>query len=135
MAPGSADDEEGHARRATVGGPARRATNTHSSPGRSGASRTSSTAKPARVSADVKEVLQRDLELELGGIADLREGIATCEREGDAVSRELMVQILTDEEHHEDHLTTQLDLIEKIGIENYLVAQLSEQAAAGATEA
>ncbi len=91
--------------------------------------------QPAQVSADIKEVLKRDLELELGGIADLREGIAACEREGDAVSRELMVQILTDEEHHEDHLTTQLDLIEKIGIENYLVAQLSDQAAAGATEA
>lgn len=78
----------------------------------------------AQVSDDVKEVLRRDLELEAGGIADLREGIAACERVGDAVSRELMVKILTDEEQHEDHLTTQLDLIDKVGIENYLAAQL-----------
>lgn len=80
--------------------------------------------QPAQVSGDVKEVLRRDLELEVGGIADLREGIAASERDGDAVSRELMVKILTDEEQHEDHLTTQLDLIDKVGIENYLAAQL-----------
>jgi len=78
----------------------------------------------AQVSADVKEMLERDLELEVAGIADLREGISAADRSGDAVSRELMVKILTDEEHHEDHLETQLALIEKIGIENYLAAQL-----------
>src|ERR687897_595469 len=79
---------------------------------------------PAQASADVREVLQRDLELEVSGIADLREGIATAERTGDSVSRELMVKILTDEEHHEDHLMTQLELIEKIGLENYIAAHL-----------
>ena len=78
----------------------------------------------AQVSGDVREVLKRDLQLEVNGIADLREGIATAERTGDAVSRELMVGILTDEEHHEDHLITQLELIEKIGLENYIAAQL-----------
>ena len=78
----------------------------------------------AQLSSDVKAVLRRDLELEVAGIADLREGIATCERVGDSVSRELMVKILTDEEQHDDHLTTQLDLIDKVGIENYLAAQL-----------
>jgi bacterioferritin len=78
----------------------------------------------AQVSADVMEVLKRDLELEARGIADLRDGIAAADRTGDAVSRELMVKILADEEHHEDHLTTQLDLIEKIGIEYYISAQL-----------
>ena len=62
----------------------------------------------AQASGDVGEVLKRDLQLEINGIADLREGIATAERTGDAVSRELMVGILTDEEHHEDHLITQL---------------------------
>jgi bacterioferritin len=80
--------------------------------------------KPAQMSMDVREVLQRNLELEVAGIADLREGIATAQRTGDAVSRELMVKILADEEHHEDHLQTQLQLIEKIGIENYITAQL-----------
>jgi bacterioferritin len=80
--------------------------------------------EPAQASADVRETLQRDLALEVGGIADLREGIATAERTGDSVSRELMVKILTDEEQHEDHLGTQLELIDKIGIENYIAAHL-----------
>ncbi len=78
----------------------------------------------AQVSADVNEVLNRDLQLEVNGIADLREGITVAQRIGDSVSRELMVKILADEEHHEDHLLTQLDLIEKIGIENYIAAHL-----------
>ncbi|MDF2780269.1 MAG: bfr, partial [Geminicoccaceae bacterium] len=76
--------------------------------------------QPSQVSADLREVLQRNLALEVAGIADLREGIAAAERSRDAVSRELMVRILADEEHHEDHLTTQLELIERIGIENYI---------------
>ena len=80
--------------------------------------------QPAQMSLDLREVLKRNLELEVAGIADLREGIATAQRTGDAVSRELMVKILTDEEHHEDHLQTQLALIDKIGIENYITAQL-----------
>ena len=79
---------------------------------------------PAQPSGDVVEVLKRDLQLEVNGIADLRDGIATAERTGDAVSRELMVGILTDEEHHEDHLITQLGLIEKIGLENYIAVHL-----------
>ncbi len=80
--------------------------------------------EPAQVSRDVREVLQRDLQLEQNGIADLREAIAVAERTGDSVSRELMVKILTDEERHDDHLTTQLELIDKIGIENYITAHL-----------
>jgi len=80
--------------------------------------------EPAQASADVREALRRDLDLEVKGIADLREGIANAQRTGDSVSRELMVRILADEEHHEDHLTTQLELIEKIGIENYITTQM-----------
>jgi bacterioferritin len=80
--------------------------------------------QPAQLSADLRELLKRNLELEVSGIADLRDGIAVAQRTGDAVSRELMVKILADEEHHEDHLQTQLSLIDKIGLENYLAAQL-----------
>jgi bacterioferritin len=80
--------------------------------------------KPAHPNADVKEVLEHNLKLEVDGIADLREGIEVCNRVGDWVSRELMVKILTDEEHHEDHLITQLELIEKVGIENYITKQM-----------
>jgi bacterioferritin len=80
--------------------------------------------QPAQLSADLRELLKRNLELEVSGIADLRDGIAVAQRTGDAVSRELMVKILADEEHHEDHLQTQLSLIDKIGLENYIAAQL-----------
>jgi bacterioferritin len=80
--------------------------------------------KPSQVSADVREILKHNLDLEVSGIADLREGIAAADRARDPVSRELMVRILTDEEHHEDHLITQLELIEKIGLENYIAAHL-----------
>ncbi len=80
--------------------------------------------EPAEVGADVVEILKRDLALEVKGIADLREGIAVAMRVGDQVSRELMVKILADEEHHEDHLLTQLELIEKIGLANYITAHL-----------
>jgi bacterioferritin len=80
--------------------------------------------EPAQASADVVEILKRDLALEVKGIADLREGIAVAVRIGDSVSRELMVKILTDEEQHEDHLLTQLELIEKVGIANYITAHL-----------
>jgi bacterioferritin len=80
--------------------------------------------EPAEMADDVKGVLQRDLTLEQKGIGDLREGVKACDRANDPVSRELFVKILTDEEQHEDHLSTQLALIEKIGIENYIAAQL-----------
>jgi bacterioferritin len=79
---------------------------------------------PAHASADVREALKRDLDLEVKAIADLREGIATAHRVGDAVSRELMVKILSDEENHEHHLIAELELIEKVGIENYIAARL-----------
>jgi bacterioferritin len=79
---------------------------------------------PAQVTGDVKEVLERNLEMEKTGIEDLREGIVASERGADWVSRELMIKILADEEQHEDHLITQLELIKKIGLENYMVAHL-----------
>ena len=80
---------------------------------------------PAQASSDVREALKRDLDLEVKGIADLREGIAAAQRTGDAVSRELL-GFFEDRRkvHHEDHLITQLELIEKIGLENYIAAHL-----------
>jgi bacterioferritin len=46
------------------------------------------------------------------------------QRANDPISHELMVKILADEEHHQDHLQTRLDPIEKIGIENYITCRL-----------
>ena len=77
-----------------------------------------------RIGEDVKEILQCDLELEMDAIPDLRAAIAYCEAHKDYVSRELFDAILTSEEEHVDWLETQLNLIEKMGLENYVQSQM-----------
>ena len=77
-----------------------------------------------RIGEDVREILQCDLELEMDAIPDLRAAIAYCEAHKDYVSRELFDAILTSEEEHVDWLETQLDLIEKMGLENYVQSQM-----------
>lgn len=76
-----------------------------------------------RIGENVEEMLQCDLDMELDAIPDLRAAIAYCENHKDYVSRELFDAILKSEEEHVDWLETQLGLIEKIGIENYLQSQ------------
>ena len=71
-----------------------------------------------------KEMLNCDLKLELIAIPLLREAIEYCEKVSDFVSRELFTHILDSEEEHVDWLETQLELIEKVGIENYLQSQM-----------
>ncbi len=78
-----------------------------------------------RIGENTLEMLKCDLALEMDAIPDLKEGIAHCEMVQDYVSRELMVEILESEEEHVDWLETQLDLIGKIGIENYLQSKMS----------
>ena len=73
------------------------------------------------------ESLECDLALEMDGLPTLREGIAHCEAVGDFVSRKLLVDILESEEEHVDWLETQLDLIEKVGIQNYLQSQMEPE--------
>jgi bacterioferritin len=65
------------------------------------------------------EMLQCDLALEMEAIPLLREAIAYCEQVNDYVSRDLLEHILESEEEHVDWIETQLDLIGKIGIQNY----------------
>ena len=79
------------------------------------------------IGEDVEEMLRSDLELELGGAKDLREAIAYADSIHDYVSRDLMLEILTDEEGHIDWLETQLELIERLGLQNYLQAQIIEE--------
>ena len=79
-----------------------------------------------RIGENVKEALQGDLALEMDALPDLREAIAYCEANKDYVSRELFSTILESEEEHVDFLETQLDLIEKVGIQNYLQSQMGE---------
>jgi bacterioferritin len=75
----------------------------------------------------VPEVLECDLKLEQQAMPQLREAIPYCEKVRDFVTRDLFSQILEGEEEHVDFLETQLELIEKIGVENYI--QLQSQTA------
>ena len=76
-----------------------------------------------RIGEDVPEILQCDLELEMDAIPDLKAAIAYCESHKDYVSRDIFDSILESEEEHVDWLETQLGLIEKMGLENYLLRQ------------
>jgi bacterioferritin len=67
-----------------------------------------------------EEVLRCDLKLEEKAIADLRDGIAYAEQVRDFPTRDLLAGILRDEEHHVDFVETQLDLIDRIGIQNWI---------------
>ncbi len=71
----------------------------------------------------VHEILECDQKLELKAIADLRLAIVDCETVRDFVTRDLLSAILESEEHAIDFIETQLDLIPKIGIENYIQLQ------------
>lgn len=77
-----------------------------------------------RIGEDVEEMLRSDLLLELEGAKDLREAIAWADKVHDYVSRDMMIVILEDEEHHIDFLETELELINKIGVQNYLQSQI-----------
>ena len=71
-----------------------------------------------------QEMLECDLKQEQLAIPLLREAIAYCESERDFVSRELLESILDNEEEHVDWLETQLELIDKVGIQNYLQSKM-----------
>ena len=76
------------------------------------------------VGEDVKELLECDFELEKRAIPDLRVAIAYCEEVRDYVSRDMLSEILASEEEHYDYLETQLELMNKMGIQNYLQSQV-----------
>ena len=76
------------------------------------------------IGENVEEALSCDLKLEMQAHPDLRQAIADCEKLSDYVSRELFEDILESEEEHIDWLETQLDLIKRIGIQNYCQSQL-----------
>ena len=76
------------------------------------------------IGEDVKECLACDLKVEMAAHPDLRAGIAWCEQVQDYVSRDLLREILDSEEEHIDWLETQLQLIERVGIQNYQQSQI-----------
>ena len=78
------------------------------------------------VGEDVPEILSCDLGLEYGAQATIKAGMAHCESVRDYVSRDLLQKILDDTEEHIDFLETQIDLLGKVGLQNYLQSQMGE---------
>lgn len=75
------------------------------------------------IGENVKEIMECDLKLEMAGVPDLKEAIAHCEKVGDYVSRHLFREILESEEEHIDWLETNLELLDKMGLQNYIQFQ------------
>lgn len=76
------------------------------------------------IGENTREVLESDLKLELDALPLLREAINYCEECKDYASRDLLEDILGSEEEHVDWLETQLNLINDIGIDNYLLTKI-----------
>jgi bacterioferritin len=79
------------------------------------------------IGENIPEMLASDLEVERGSQVTLKEAISHCESVKDYVSREILEHILEDTEEHIDWIETQLDLITKVGLENYLQSQMNEE--------
>ncbi|MDA0587434.1 MAG: bacterioferritin [Planctomycetota bacterium] len=82
-----------------------------------------------RVGGDVKEQFEFDLTLETSGVHAYNAAATLCIAENDGGSRDLIEKILVESEEHVDWLESQLELIEKVGIENYLITQIGEEPA------
>jgi bacterioferritin len=78
------------------------------------------------VGEDLVEALRGDLQLEQTAQATIKDGIAHCESVRDYVSRDVLQAILDDTEEHIDFLETQLGLVDQVGLQNYLQAQMGE---------
>ena len=79
-----------------------------------------------RIGETVEEILRADLELEMEALTQLREAIRHCEEVRDYVSRDLFAEILRNEEEHVDTLERHFEMIERMGLQNYIQLQ-SEQ--------
>ncbi|GAA4754764.1 bacterioferritin [Sphingomonas daechungensis] len=75
------------------------------------------------IGENVEEVLKADLELEMEALTQLRGAIAHCETVKDYVSRDLFSEILENEESHVDTLEQQLEMIARMGLQNYIQLQ------------
>ena len=76
------------------------------------------------IGENVPELLSCDLQSESGAQATIKNAIAHCESVRDFVSREILQDILDDTEEHIDWLETQIELLAKVGLENYLQSQM-----------
>lgn len=79
-----------------------------------------------RIGETVEEVLKADLAMEIEAVAQLKAAITYCEGVKDFVSRDLFTRILISEEEHVDTLERQFEMIERMGLPNYI--QLNAEA-------
>jgi bacterioferritin len=78
------------------------------------------------VGESVPEAFKSDLNLEKTNQSCLKEAIGVCEQARDFVSRDTLLKILDDTEEHIDYLETQFDLMDTVGLQNYLQEQMYE---------
>lgn len=78
------------------------------------------------IGESVPEILACDLKLETGAQETVKEAMAHCESVRDYVSRDIFQTILDDTEEHIDYLETQIELIDHVGLQNYLQSQMGE---------
>jgi len=76
-----------------------------------------------RIGETVEEMLKADLAVEVEAVKQLKGAIAHCEKAHDYPSRDLLTEILDNEEEHVDHLEQQFEMIERMGIQNYIQLQ------------
>lgn len=79
-----------------------------------------------RIGEKTEEMLQCDMDLQIEEIAALREAVELCEKERDYISREMLEKILEEEEEFLDWIETQQQLVENVGIENYLQSMMED---------
>jgi len=75
------------------------------------------------IGENLREILDCDLKLEMSGLTRLREAVAYCESVRDFVSRDLFAEILQGEEDQVDFIETQIEMIDRMGLENYIQLQ------------
>lgn len=77
-----------------------------------------------RIGEDPKEQIEVALDCEKAAIERLRGGVELCVEVGDWGTREIAADMLAEEEEHADFFESQLDVITRVGIENYLAGYI-----------
>jgi bacterioferritin len=81
-----------------------------------------------QVGHDLKDLLERDLQLEASALPPLKQGVTLCLEQGDTGTRELFEHLIVEGEEHVEWLETQLHLINTIGLETYAAQQIQPEA-------
>ena len=79
------------------------------------------------VGQDLRDLLQRDLQLESSSLPPLRQGVSLCLEQGDTGTREILEHLIVESEEHIEWLETQRHLIDTVGLENYAAQQIQPE--------